>query len=570
MILGEFERFLLQRNPGIDIFTILKFLEVILIGSMSCILTGYGSIGGVSALAHILGESNAIKEVDFPISFSVVKLVCLLIWFYLSLYSVQRLEFGTLVEDRFKPFVNIIGLVIGPLILFGLSCVNAGKMLQRGEIELIEFPKVVFGFALKEKPKVEVKRTIELLDQTGKSFYEVFGGDKVKDSAAEIIELAEKTVLHALDHRASDLLIDPKGTEMFSIRIRVDGVLRSAGELEAVKGGALINSIKSISGMDISEKRRPQDGAFQARLNDGTAHFRVATAGVLGGEKIAIRVLDQSTGLLKLEDVGFTGNNVKRINNIIMQPSGLILICGPTGSGKTTSLYAMLDSMDPYTRNIVTVEDPVEHIMPQTSQIEVNPKADITFSSALRSILRQDPDVICVGEIRDGETAGMAVQAAHTGHLVMSTLHSTSNMATIVRLMDLGVKPLLLASSLSVIISQRLVRKLCDRCKAPANLTEKESENYKSHHLDPKNICQPIGCAHCESTGYYGRIAIIDVTYMDDRLKRQLTSPNLSVAHFKRQGDESGKHNLKKEGMKKVLQGLTTIDEVKRVVSNLG
>lgn len=541
-----------------------------MIGSAAGILCHLDGTGGWELYAHILAASEAVKELEYPTCFSIVKLAVLAVWFYLCLYSVQRLEFGTLVEDAYKPFVNIVGLIFGPLILFGLSVINAGKMLQKGEIELKDFTKVVFGYAIKEKPKIEITRTIELLDQSGKSFYEVFGGDKIKDNTADVIELAEKTVLNALDSRASDLLIDPKGSELFSIRIRVDGILRPAGELDAAKAVALINSIKSISGMDIAEKRRPQDGAFQARLSDGKAHFRVATAGVLGGEKIAIRVLDQSSGLLKIEDVGFTGSNVKRIHDIIKQPSGMVLVCGPTGSGKTTTLYAMLDSMDPFSRNIVTVEDPVEHIMPQTSQIEINPKADITFSSALRSILRQDPDVICVGEIRDGETACMAVQASHTGHLVLSTLHSTSNMATIVRLIDLGVKPLLLASSLSVIISQRLVRRLCDHCKAPANLTEKESENYKSHHIDPENICQPIGCSHCDSTGFFGRIAIIDVTYMDDRLKSQLTSPNLSVSHFKRQGDESSKHNMKKDGMKKVIQGLTTVDEVKRVISNLG
>ena len=541
-----------------------------MIGSAAGLTSWLDISGVVTLLAQVQEESSALHELEFPTSFSIIRFVCLIVWFYLCLFSIQRLELGTLVENKYKPFVNTVSLVIGPFVLFGLSVVNAGRMLQAGKIELKDFPKVVFGYALKEQTPVKITRSIELLDSSGKSFYEVFGSDKTRDASTDIIELAEQIVLNALDNRASDLLIDPKGNSSYTIRIRVDGILRLAGELEPHKAGSLINSIKSISGMDISEKRRPQDGAFQARLSDGNAHFRVATAGVLGGEKIAIRVLDQSSGLIGLNEVGLTGNNVKRIHNIIRQPSGLVLVCGPTGSGKTTTLYAMLDSMDPFTRNIVTVEDPVEHIMPQTSQIEVNPKADITFASALRSILRQDPDVICVGEIRDGETASMAVQAAHTGHLVLSTLHSTSNMATVVRMIDLGVKPLLLASSLSVIISQRLVRRLCDECKEPAELSDQETLNFETHHIDTHYICQPVGCKRCEGTGYFGRIALIDVTYMDDRLKQQLTSPNLSISHFKRQGDESTKHNLKKEGMKKVIQGLTTMDEVKRVISNLG
>ena len=538
-----------------------------MIGSIAVLATENVVSGAAVVAAQQVPEVDAFNE--FPTSFSIIRLICLIVWFYLSLYSIQRLQFGIVLPDKYKPFVNIPSLIIGPMILFGLSVVYAGRQLYDGKIELKDFPKVVFGYAIKDEPVRPVKRTIELLDSSGKSFYEVFGGEGKKDVSSQTIELAEEVVLNALDNRASDLLIDPKGAEGYTVRLRVDGVLRLSSELDKAQAVTLINSIKSISGMDIAEKRRPQDGAFQARLTDGNAHFRVATAGVLGGEKIAIRVLDQSSGLRGLEEVGFSEDNIKKIQDIIQQPSGMVLVCGPTGSGKTTTLYAMLASMDPYTRNIVTVEDPVEHIMPQTSQIEVNPKADITFASALRSMLRQDPDVICVGEIRDGETASMAVQASHTGHLVLSTLHSTSNMATIVRMIDLGVKPLMLASSLSVIISQRLVRRLCDECKAPAELSEKECSNLKTHHINPKSIFQPIGCKKCEGTGFYGRIAIIDVTYMDAELKAKLTNPNLSVADFKREGDEAAKNNLKKEGMKKVVQGLTTIKEVKRVVSNL-
>ena len=537
-------------------------------GSLANLPTGFDSIWGVVIAAQSVAEVETPPEVH--ISFSIIRLLVLIVWFYLCLYSVQRLEFGPLVLDQYKKLTNIFGLVIGPFILFTLSIADIARKLQRGQIELKDVPKALFGIVIKDTPVVKVQRTIELLDASGKSFYEVFGSAQNKSASSDTIELAEQTILNALDNRASDLLIDPKDQDEYTVRLRIDGRLRVASEISLQQAIAMINSIKSISGMDISEKRRPQDGAFQARLSDGNAHFRVATAGVLGGEKIAIRILDQSSGLRGLKEVGFSGSNIKRIEDIIDQPSGMVLVCGPTGSGKTTTLYAMLDSMDRFTRNIVTVEDPIEHVMPQTSQIEVNAKADITFASTLRSILRQDPDVICVGEIRDGETAGMAVQASHTGHLLLSTLHSTSNMASIIRLMDLGVKPLLLASSLSVIISQRLIRRLCDNCKVPAELTDKEVDSFKTRHIDPGSIYQPIGCKRCEGTGFFGRIAIIDVTYMDEELKANLTNQHLSVADFKKKGDTSARHNLKREGMRKVLAGLTTFDEVKRVISNLG
>jgi type II secretory ATPase GspE/PulE/Tfp pilus assembly ATPase PilB-like protein len=289
----------------------------------------------------------------------------------------------------------------------------------------------------------------------------------------------------------------------------------------------------------------------------------------MGGEKIAIRVLDQSSGMLELDQVGLSKKNYEMLCDIVNQPSGMIVVCGPTGSGKTTTLYAMLGTMDFYTRNVITVEDPIEHILNHASQIEVNLKADITFASALRSMLRQDPDVISVGEIRDNETASMAVQAAHTGHLVLTTLHSSSNMATIVRFLDLGVKPLLLASALSVIISQRLVRRLCEQCKVPAELTQKQIDSFESRHIDPGLIFQPIGCKVCDGTGFYGRTAILDVTYMDAELKARLTSSDLSVSDFKKQGDTVFRKNLQREAMRKVLAGLTTLDEVKRVTSNL-
>lgn len=307
-----------------------------------------------------------------------------------------------------------------------------------------------------------------------------------------------------------------------------------------------------------------------ARIAEGDVHFRVASAGVLGGEKLSIRVLNQATGMLGLNEIGLSEDSYRQIRAAIDLPQGMILVCGPTGSGKTTTLYAMLTEVDFYTRNVVTVEDPIEYVLPHASQIEVNPKANITFANSLRSILRQDPDIICIGEIRDGETAQMAVQSAHTGHLVLATLHSSSNLATLARLMDLGVRPLVLASALSVVISQRLVRRLCEHCKEPAELTEEQTEALVRVGLHPAGVCRPVGCGRCNDTGFYGRVAIVDVLYVDDALRAQLTTGRLSLANLKNEGDTKGRSHLRKEGLIKVAAGITTLEEVYRVTTHLG
>ncbi len=307
-----------------------------------------------------------------------------------------------------------------------------------------------------------------------------------------------------------------------------------------------------------------------AKIPDGSVYFRVASAGVMGGEKLSIRVLNQSAGMLALDEVGLSPQSFKLISQIVHQPSGMVIICGPTGSGKSTSLYAMLNTIDFYTRNVITIEDPIEYVLTAVSQIEVNPKADITFANTLRSILRQDPDVICVGEIRDGETAGMALQASQTGHLVLATLHASSNMATLVRLMDLGIKPLLLASALSVIVSQRLVRKLCDNCKKPTELSDERIKYLRSKGMDCSRMMEPGGCKQCRGTGFYGRTAIVDIMILDDDVRASLINNQLTPGDLKKKGDEKGRSTLIKEGLRKVMAGITTLDEVKRVTSNLG
>ena len=318
--------------------------------------------------------------------------------------------------------------------------------------------------------------------------------------------------------------------------------------------------------MDIAEKRRPQDGAFVAKTTKGVTSFRVASAGALQGEKLSIRVLRQDAGIFTMENVGLSKEQRSTIEDAIAKPTGMVLMCGPTGSGKTTTLYAMLNKIDLFTRNVITVEDPIEYVLSSASQIEVNPKAGITFATTLRSILRQDPDVICIGEIRDEETAGIALRAAQTGHLVLATIHCGTPASSLIRLMDLEVSPMLLSSGLSLIVSQRLLRRLCNYCKAPAKLTENQINQLQKENISCDNIFQAVGCEHCRGTGYKGRMGIFDVLALDDQLKAGIASDTLPVSQLRREGEIRGKRKLQKAGLTNVCAGVTSLEELNRVV----
>ena len=521
-----------------------------------------------------MGE--VMVAIDGMLPYSPVKTIGLILWFYLCLYCVRRSDESPLILNQYRSAANISALFFGPGVLFVLFVVDTVHKVQAGKINWLDVPKYTLDIILRTNPVSRARPitpagpTIELLDTAGRHFADVYAQHSAgRRSNREILDLTERLVLEGIQGRASDILIDPKSDDVYTIRYRIDGLLRTHEHIENKTCAAVINSLKAISGMDIADKRRPQDGAFMARLPDGEVFFRVASSGVLGGEKLSIRVMDQTRGLMTLEEVGLDDRSQKAIRNIIHQPSGMVLVCGPTGSGKTTSLYAMLGTMNFHERNVVTIEDPIEHVMPHASQIEVNVRAGVTFANSLRSILRQDPDVICVGEIRDSETAGMAIQAAQTGHLVLATLHASSNMAAIVRMMDLGIRPLLLASALSVIISQRLVRTLCDACKGPAELTQSQLEFCVKNNLDQSKLLKANGCGRCGGIGYYGRTAIMDVMYMDDNLRHSLVNNTLSPGDMKQKGDKTFYAKLRRDGMNKVLDGITTLDEVKRVTSHL-
>ncbi len=528
-------------------------------------ITGFGQ----GIVEPILGAAEGVV-----LPYSPFKTLFFIGWLYLCLYSVQRSDNSPLIHDKYRYMSNIAALFIGPLHLFVFFISDTVCKIQDGELKLSEIPgytmDCILNHSTPKRPRGHLAAVpeIELHDISGRSFDDVYSNQGRADNKDhKIQQQTEQMILDAVNSRTTDILIDPKDEAEYTIRYRVDGFLRVHEVLGMKQCNAMINSLKAIAGMDIAEKRRPQDGAFMARIPEGEIFFRMATSGVLGGEKLAVRVLDQTRKVMGFSEIGFSTGQVKLLTRIVQQPQGMILVCGPTGSGKTTTLYSMLRAVNFEERNVITIEDPIEHILSHVSQIEVNTKAGVTFADSLRSVLRQDPDVICVGEIRDAETAAMAVQAAQTGHLVMATLHASSNIGAMVRLMDLGVKPLLLSSALSVVISQRLLRCLCEYCKGPAALTQSQLDYCEKHDMSKKQILKANGCGHCSGTGYYGRTAMLDIMYMNDDLRTLLCNKQLSPGDMKKQGDNRFNSSLRKEGMLRVMAGKTSLKEIKRITT---
>ena len=380
---------------------------------------------------------------------------------------------------------------------------------------------------------------------------------------------AKELVYDAVLRRATDIHLEPTSDQL-SVRYRIDGILHAAEPFDRPTGDAVINVFKVLSAMDISEKRKPQDGSFGAKLQARDLDFRVATSGSKAGEKLVMRILDNSAGITKLEDLGMRSKLVEQVRGLVTQPHGMFLCCGPTGSGKSTTLYAALREIDRYQRNIITVEDPIEYHMDNITQMEVNTKAGQTFATSLRSILRQDPDVIMIGEIRDQETATIACQAANTGHMVFSTVHSNDAVTALFRLLDLGVEPFMISSALTGVLGQRLVRILCEACKEPykpkpeflkkANLPVDKVDVFYRRPENPEQVCQ-----QCGGTGYFGRTGIYELLVISEPL-REMLRENPSINKIKAEARKNGMIYLQEDGLRQVIQGRTSIEELLRVV----
>jgi len=380
---------------------------------------------------------------------------------------------------------------------------------------------------------------------------------------------AKELVYDAVLRRATDIHLEPT-TEQLSVRYRIDGILHAAEPFDRPTGDAVVNVFKVLSAMDISEKRKPQDGSFGAKLQARDVDFRVATSGSKAGEKLVMRILDNAAAVSKLEDLGLRPKLVEQVRGLVTQPHGMFLCCGPTGAGKSTTLYAALREIDRYQRNIITVEDPIEYQLDNITQMEVNTKAGQTFATALRSILRQDPDVIMIGEIRDQETASIACQAANTGHMVFSTVHSNDAVTALFRLLDLGVEPFMIASALTGVLGQRLVRILCEACKEPykpkpeflkkANLPVEKVDVFYRRPENPEQVCP-----QCGGTGYFGRTGIYELLVLTEPM-REMIRENPSLNKIKAEARKGGMIYLQEDGLRQVIQGRTSIEELLRVV----
>lgn len=381
---------------------------------------------------------------------------------------------------------------------------------------------------------------------------------------APIIRLLNALFSEAINLKSSDIHLEPF-EDQFMIRLRIDGVLRNLLELPRVISTLVVSRIKVMAKLDIAEKRLPQDGRIALRIAGRNVDVRVSTIPTNHGERVVMRLLDKKTEKLMLGELGMCDDMLEKMRALILSPHGIILVTGPTGSGKTTTLYAALTQLNTADRNILTVEDPIEYDLAGVGQMQVNGKIEMTFAKGLRAMLRQDPDVVMVGEIRDLETAAIAVQASLTGHLVLSTLHTNTAAGAITRLRDMGVESFLLSSSLIGIIAQRLVRILCENCKESYQATAQECALLNADYQSPPTLHKAVGCDKCNDTGFSGRTGIYELLLIDDRLTQMIHEDEgeQDIVKYVRQHSPS----IRQDGWQRVLQGDTTIDEVVRVTS---
>jgi general secretion pathway protein E len=384
---------------------------------------------------------------------------------------------------------------------------------------------------------------------------------------APVVKLVNTIFFQAVQARASDIHIEPYENEV-TVRFRIDGVLHNRFTLPKQYVAALVSRLKIMANLNIAERRLPQDGRSRIKISENEIDIRVSTVPSSDGERVVLRLLDKSGARFKLEQLGFAEETEKEFRKLIHIPHGIILLTGPTGSGKTTTLYGVLGELNTEVRNIMTVEDPIEYKLAGIGQMQIHPKIGLTFANYLRHILRQDPDVIMVGEIRDLETAQIAIQAALTGHLVLSTLHTNDSASAITRLIDMGIEPYLVCSSVIGIMAQRLVRIICPECKVPYKPSEEELELFEAQSKGNKDsLCHGTGCSNCINTGYVGREGIFELMMIDDEI-RELIMANAGSNMIKQTAIQKGMFTLRQDGLRKALAGNTTIQEVLRVAQD--
>lgn len=466
-----------------------------------------------------------------------------------------RREGNRIIVAMFDP-LNVVAL---DDIRLATGCDVDPVIASQGEIDAaiqkvfgLSFVQDAFGAVQSEEDSSLTNQTLSFGDETG-----------TEDSP--VVRLVNTVIRQAINDKASDIHIEPL-KEQVRVRFRIDGLLHESSVLPKSALSSLVTRLKILANLDIAEKRLPQDGRFQIRYGKKEVDLRVSTLPTVFGEKVVMRLLAKSTNILKIDQLGFEQRNLQVFSGVIRHSYGMILITGPTGSGKTTTLYAVVNELNNKERNIVTIEDPVEYVMPGVNQTQVNNKAGMTFAAGLRSILRQDPDIIMIGEIRDAETAAIAVKAATTGHLVLSTLHTNDAAGAVTRLIDMGVEPFLVASSVVGVICQRLVRLLCPDCKeaytpAPES-PEREFLGIPAHQ--PITLYRAGSCSKCNHIGYRGRTTIEEVLPISNTI-RQMAKQRASEQEIKAQARDEGMITMREDGINKALRGITSVKEIMRV-----
>jgi len=498
-----------------------------------------------SDLVELIPESWVVKSGIIPLE---------RVQNILTLGMVNPFDIEVVKDIRFKTGLNVRVAVISEAELPGVIERCYGMSAQVAEVDLDE---VLSDITTEE---IEILAQSHLEEEEEEEFPESM------ESEAPVIRLVDRVIQDAVKARATDIHIEPAQSSVH-VRYRIDGVLRDILKVPKYVQGPLLSRVKVMGNMDISDKRKPQDGRSKVKMGKRVVDLRISSLPTMFGEKIVIRLLEQKKGVISVGDIGFSPHLVQSVGQLIQHPQGMILVTGPTGSGKTTTLYSLLSRLNDGTTNIVTVEDPVEYQVPGINQVQIHVRAGMTFASGLRSILRQDPDVVLVGEMRDHETAEIAFHAAQTGHLVLSTLHTNDAASTVTRLLSMGIDPYLIASSVLGIMAQRLVRQLCPQCKVPVSLDEKLAKWVPKDAKDkPHQVFAPMGCKRCRDSGYYDRFPLAEVLTPNDTI-RDLVLKGISDREILNVARKGGMKTIFEDGIDRVLQGLTTFEEVARVVA---
>ncbi len=487
-------------------------------------------------------------------------------------------------EQMGIPYVNVSKAVVEKEAVLSLKREIAEKFnvlpleKKNGILHVaMDDPLDIFAIdAIEENSNLEVTQYIanpkDLKDAIEKYYSPVFlkkGNEeshKEETDEESPITIVDNILKRSIIEGASDIHIEVEAT-LVRVRFRIDGILHQIMTYGRGVHTALVSRIKVISKLDITEKRVPQDGRVEVEVDGKSIDMRVSTLPTVYGEKVVIRLLDKSNVKVSLEKLGFEGDHLKNLLELISRPNGIFFVTGPTGSGKTSTLYASINEINSLERNIITLEDPVEYQLEIINQVQINTGAGLTFAAGLKSVLRQDPDIIMIGEIRDLETAEIAIESAMTGHLVFSTLHTNSAVGTISRLIDMGVQPFLLSATLSGVLGQRLIRRLCPHCKKPKIITGAEAENIGMPGDEEHTIYEAVGCSMCRDTGYSGRTALVELLVIDKHM-RGLINEGSSTQVLKEYAEKSGMKTMKMQGFEKVLEGITTIEEVLRVAQD--